>query len=52
MPEMFILDSRITSTIQRLTITSGTQAARHRLDLIYPVKSRPVMQSVHNDGSV
>jgi hypothetical protein len=32
----FILDSRITSTLQRLTIPCGIQAARHRVDLIYP----------------
>jgi hypothetical protein len=32
----FILDSKITSTLQRLTIPCGIQVARHRLDLIYP----------------
>jgi hypothetical protein len=32
----FILDSRITSTLQRLTIPCDIQAARHCLDLIYP----------------
>jgi hypothetical protein len=32
----FILDSRITSTLQRLTIPYGLQVARHRVDLIYP----------------
>jgi hypothetical protein len=32
----FILNSRITSTLQRLTIPYSLQAARHRVDLIYP----------------
>jgi hypothetical protein len=32
----FILDSRITLTLQRLTLPWGILAARHRVDSIYP----------------
>jgi hypothetical protein len=32
----FILDSRITSTLQRLTLPCGIPAARYRVDSIYP----------------
>jgi hypothetical protein len=32
----FILDSRITSTLQRLTLPCGIPAVHHRVDSIYP----------------
>jgi hypothetical protein len=32
----FILDSRITSTLQRLTLPCGIPTVRHHVDSIYP----------------